>query len=91
VVLRPLFAAAGVVDSGFISWLVPAARSAKTDACGRTSAVLSKQLSTVGLRLLHSRQAFGCMLEKSRDAVAVGENKSSVLQRSRGNIALCVQ
>ena len=31
------------------------------------------------------------MLEVSRDAVAAGENNSSVVQRSRVNIALSVQ
>ena len=41
----------GVGDAGFISWLAPAARSAKTDACGRSFAVLLTQVSTVGLRL----------------------------------------
>jgi hypothetical protein len=30
-------------------------RSAKTDACGRSFAVLSTQVSTAGLRLRHSR------------------------------------
>ena len=33
------------------SWFAPATRSAKTDACGRSFAVLSTQVSTVGLRL----------------------------------------
>ena len=33
------------------SWFAPAARSAKTDACGRSFAVLWTQVSTVGLRL----------------------------------------
>jgi hypothetical protein len=41
----------GVVDAGFNSWLAPVARSAKTDACGRSFAVVSTQVSTVGLRL----------------------------------------
>jgi hypothetical protein len=47
--LRPLLR--GVVNAGFNSWFAPAARSAKTDACGRSFAVLSTQVSTVGLRL----------------------------------------
>ena len=38
-------------DAGFNSWFAPAARSAKTDACGRSFAVVSTQVSTVGLRL----------------------------------------
>ena len=41
----------GVVDAGLSSWFAPAARSAKTDACGRSFAVVSTQDSTVGLRL----------------------------------------
>jgi hypothetical protein len=41
----------GNVVAGFNSWFAPAARSAKTDACGRSFAVLSTQVSTVGLRL----------------------------------------
>jgi hypothetical protein len=41
----------GVVDAGFNSWFAPAARSAKTDACGNSFAVLSAHVSTAGLRL----------------------------------------
>ena len=37
--------------AGLNSWLAPAARSAKADACGRSFAVLSTQVSAVGLRL----------------------------------------
>jgi hypothetical protein len=33
------------------AWFAPAARSANTDACGRSFAVVSTQVSTVGLRL----------------------------------------
>jgi hypothetical protein len=43
-----------VIDAGFNSWLAPAARSAKTDAFGRSFAVLSTQVPTVGLRLRHN-------------------------------------
>jgi hypothetical protein len=49
--------------------------SAKTDACGRSFAVLSTQVSTVGLRLQRSRLACGSMLKVSRDAVAAGEEQ----------------
>jgi hypothetical protein len=44
-----------------------------TDACGGSFAVLSTQVSTVGLRLRHSRLAHGSILEVSRDAFAAGE------------------
>jgi hypothetical protein len=65
-------------------------RGAKTDACGRSFAVLSSQVSTVGLRLRHNRLACGSMLEVSRDAAAARENSSSVVQQSTENIALSV-
>jgi hypothetical protein len=48
-------------------------RSAKTDACGRSSAVLPAQVSTVGLRLRHNKLTCGINLEVSRDAGAAGE------------------
>jgi hypothetical protein len=48
-------------------------RCAKTDACGRSFAILSTQVSAVGLRLRHNRLTYGIMLEVSRDAVAAGE------------------
>jgi hypothetical protein len=48
-------------------------RCAKADACGRSFEVLSKQVSTAGLRLRRSRLACGIMLEVSCDAVAAGE------------------
>jgi hypothetical protein len=48
-------------------------RGAKTDACSRSFAVLSMQVSTAGLRLRHNRLTCGSMLEVSRDAVAAGE------------------
>jgi hypothetical protein len=48
---------------------------ANTDACGRSFALLSAQVSTFGLRLRHSRLKFGSMLEVSRDAVAAGEEQ----------------
>ena len=41
----------GSVDAGLNGWFAPAARSAKTDACGRSFEVLPMQVSTVGLRL----------------------------------------
>jgi hypothetical protein len=50
-------------------------RSAKTEACGRSFAVLSTQVSAVGLRLRHNRLACGSMLEVSRYAAAAGEQK----------------
>jgi hypothetical protein len=50
-------------------------RSAKADACGRSFALLSTQVSTVGLCLRHSRLTCGIMLEVSRDAVAAGEEQ----------------
>jgi hypothetical protein len=49
--------------------------SAKTDACGRSFAVLSTKVSTVGLRLRHNRLTYGIMLEVSRDAAAAGEEQ----------------
>ena len=48
-------------------------RGAKADSCGRSFAVLSTQVSAVGLRLRHNRLTYGIMLEVSRDAVAAGE------------------
>jgi hypothetical protein len=48
-------------------------RGAKTDACGRSFAVLSAQVSTAGLRLQRNTLTCGSMLEKSRDAIAAGE------------------
>jgi hypothetical protein len=50
-------------------------RSAKTDGCGRSFALLSTQVSTVGLRLRHNGLTCGIMLEVSREAVAAGEEK----------------
>jgi hypothetical protein len=50
-------------------------RSVKTDACGRSFAVFSTQVSTAGLRLRHNRLTRGSMLEVSRDAVAAGEEQ----------------
>jgi hypothetical protein len=66
----------GVVDAGYNSWLAPAARSAKIDACGRSFALLSTQDSTLGAATLPHTQK---------------KKNSSVLQRSRLNIALSVQ
>jgi hypothetical protein len=66
-------------------------RGVKNDACGRSFAVLSTQVSTVGLRLRQNRLTFGSILEVSRDAAARQEkNNSSVVQRSTINIALSV-
>jgi hypothetical protein len=45
-------------------------RSAKTEACGRSFAVLSTQVSIVGLRLRHNRLTCCSILETSRDAAA---------------------
>jgi hypothetical protein len=42
-------------------------RSAKTEACGRSFALLSTQVSTVDLRLRRSRLACDIMLEVSCD------------------------
>jgi hypothetical protein len=43
-------------------------RSAKTEACGRSFAVLSAKVSRAGLRLRHNRLTCGSMLKVSRDA-----------------------
>jgi hypothetical protein len=59
----------------FVELLHILCRSAKTDACGRSFAVLSTKVSTVGLRLRHNRLACGIMLDVSRDAVEAGEEK----------------
>jgi hypothetical protein len=61
----------GVVDAGFNSWLAHAARSAETDACGRSFAVLSTQVSTDSLRTWRNRLTCGSMVEVSRDASLV--------------------
>jgi hypothetical protein len=50
-------------------------RGAKTDACGRSFAVLSAQASTVGLRLRHNTLACGSILEVRRDSAAAGEEQ----------------
>jgi hypothetical protein len=44
--------------------------AAKTESCGLSFAVLSTQVSTVGLRLRHSRLTCGSILEVSRGAAA---------------------
>jgi hypothetical protein len=49
--------------------------SAKNDACGRSFAVLSAQVPTVGFRLRPKRLTCGSMLEVSRYAAAAGEEK----------------
>jgi hypothetical protein len=67
-----------------MNWLAPAARSAKTDACGRSFAVLPAQVSAAGLRLRHNRLTCASMLE-------VSWNSSSVVERSRVHVALSVQ
>jgi hypothetical protein len=58
---------------------------AKIDAFGRSFAVLSTQVSTVGLRLRYNRMASGSMLEVSRDAVAEREEQlvSCTAERSK--------
>ena len=53
----------------------PAARSAKTDACGRSFAVLSTQVSTDSFRLRHNTLTRGSILKVSRDAVAAEEEQ----------------
>jgi hypothetical protein len=50
-------------------------RGAKADACGRSYAVLSTQISAAGLSLWRSWLACGSMLEVSRDAVAAEEEQ----------------
>jgi hypothetical protein len=50
-------------------------RGAKADACGRCFAVLSTQVSIVGLRLRHNRLTRGSILEVNRDAAAAGEEQ----------------
>jgi hypothetical protein len=68
----------GVLDRGVQAVVRGGARcvyhvlghSAKTDACGRSFAVLSTQVSTVGLRLRHNRLTYCFILEVSRDAAA---------------------
>jgi len=55
--------------------LAPAARRTKADACGRSFAVLSMQVSTDGLRLRHSALACRGILEVSRDAAAAEEEQ----------------
>jgi hypothetical protein len=50
-------------------------RGAKTDACGRSFAVLSTQGSTVGLRLRRSTLACVSILKLSRDAAAAGKEQ----------------
>jgi hypothetical protein len=54
-------------------------RGAKADDFGRSFAVLSTQVPTVGLRLRHSKLACGSMLKVSRDAVAAGEGTNRQL------------
>jgi hypothetical protein len=66
-------------------------RGVKIDACGRSFAVLSTQVSRVGLRLRYSRLACGSMLEVSRDAVAAGEEKPVRCAAGKIKIALSVQ
>jgi hypothetical protein len=62
-------------------------RSAKTDAYGRSFALLSVQVSTVGLRLRHNRPTCGIMLEVSRDALAAGKEQLVSCAPGRENIA----
>jgi hypothetical protein len=50
-------------------------RCAKADACGRSFAVLSTQVSTAGLLLRHNRLKSCIILEVSRHAVAAGEEQ----------------
>jgi hypothetical protein len=62
-------------------------RGVKTDACGRSLAVLSTKVSTAGLSLRHSKLTCGSILEISRQE----KKNSSVVQRSTVNIAFSVQ
>ena len=66
---------AQAVARGAARWFAPAARSAETDACGRSFAVLSTQVSQVGLRLRLNRLTCGSMHEISRDAAVAGEEE----------------
>jgi hypothetical protein len=50
-------------------------RRAKATAYGRSFAVLPTQVSTVGLRLRHSRPTNRIILEVSRDSAAAGEEQ----------------
>jgi hypothetical protein len=63
-------------------------RSAKTDACGRSTAVLPTQDLTAGLRLRHNRRACGIMLEVSRDASAAGEEQLASCTAEQSNYCL---
>jgi hypothetical protein len=60
-------------------------RGAKADACSRSFAVLSTQLSTAGLRLRQSRLGSGSFLKVSRDDAAAGGEKlvSCIAERSK--------
>jgi hypothetical protein len=60
---------------------------AKTDACGRSFAVLSTQISTGGLRLQHSRLTCGSMLEVSHDTAAA--EKEQLASCAAGHIKHC--
>jgi hypothetical protein len=66
VVYRPLPTAPLVVFCMYLAVQL----SAKADACGRSFAVLLKQVSTAGLCLRHNRLTCYSILEVSRDAVA---------------------
>jgi hypothetical protein len=85
VVYRPFLAEPLVVRCMYMV-VVPG-----TDACGRSCAVLSTQVSAVGLRLRHNRLACGIMLEVSRDAFAAGEEELVSCATEPSNIALSVQ
>jgi hypothetical protein len=58
-------------------------RGAKTDNCGHSFAVCSTQVSTVGLRLRHSRLTRGSMLEVSRDAAIAGRTTRQVCSEAQ--------
>ena len=51
-------------------------RGAKTAACGRSFAVLSTKVSTVGLRLRHNRLTCGSMLELAETLSQHANNNS---------------
>jgi len=67
-----------------------AARGAKTNACGRSFAVLATQVLSVGLRLQHNRPTCGSKLEVSCDAFeAVKETLVSCAAEQSKYCSIC--
>jgi hypothetical protein len=66
-------------------------RSAKTDACVRSFAVLPAQVSSAGLRLRHGRLACGGILEVNRDATAARKAQLVSCAAEKGKYFLSVQ